>query len=290
MGEYFRIEEEAHIANFLVNALRGKEISMDFLKCLRERCIIDDTTTLSQLTTEKYSGFMSALFLSMSLKLPDTPQMSNYGLGIFSDLEVLHNLGAQRKRQDFAKENPDRCNNLTSVQLDQLAQNSGRLRRWVNSQRSALISHWDLPEGEPKPKVEKPRKATKERIQEEAAKKMDDVSTKRAREQLHELIGDIYADKDKKDEPDSGDEAELAIEGKRAVKAKSVHMDTGDDDEEEANALEASVFTVPALIARFPQIAIDGMFIRINIAEGKVYSLDHEGTEESFDIFEEFTL
>ena len=290
MGEYFRIEEEAHIANFLVNALRGKEISMDFLKCLRERCIIDDTTTLSQLTTEKYSGFMSALFLSMSLKLPDTPQMSNYGLGIFSDLEVLHNLGAQRKRQDFAKENPDRCNNLTSVQLDQLSLNSGRLRRWVNSQRNALISHWDLPEGEPKPKVEKPRKATKERIQEEAAKKMDDVSTKRAREQLHELIGDMVADKDKvEDKPNSDDEAELAIEGKRAVKAKSAPMDTeeGDDFGDDG---DNQVFTVPALIAQFPQIAIDGMFIRINVAEGKVFSLDHEGTEESFDIFEEFTL
>jgi len=77
----------------------------------------------------------------------------------------------------------------------------------------------------------------------------------------------------------------------KAKKGKNKkHMDIDDDDEEEVKALEASVFTVPALIARFPQVAIDGLFIRINVAEGKVFSLDNEGTEVSFDIFEEFTL
>lgn len=301
MGDFtFRVEEEAHIANFVVNALRGKQISLDFLRLLRQRCIIDDTTTLAQLYTEKYAGFMSALFLSLSLKLPDTPNLSNYGMGKFSDLEVLHNFGAQQKRKDFTRENPDRCNNLTSLELDELQKHSAVLRRWVNNQQKALISHWDLPEGDLKPKVEKPRKATKERIAEEAAKKMDDVSSKRAREQLYELVGNMHADRDKEDEPDSGDEARKAFEAKDAAK----RVKTADDDlfSDEAYAvhqasgkvkdlsLENQVFTVPTLIAQFPRLAMEGMHIRFDVAEGKVYAQDHEGESLVFDIYEEYTL
>jgi hypothetical protein len=98
---------------------------------------------------------------------------SHHGLGIFTDLEVFHDFGTDKARKAFIKKNPVRFHGVSAQQLQDLALNSAKLRRWAYNQRTALIHHWDLPEGAVKPKVEKASKSTKERVQEEAATKME---------------------------------------------------------------------------------------------------------------------
>ena len=68
-SRFFEENEESHIESFVLNSLRGKEIALQLKRSLFERCILDDGTTLADLASPKYSKFMSALFLSISLKL-----------------------------------------------------------------------------------------------------------------------------------------------------------------------------------------------------------------------------
>ena len=58
---YFEVEEENCISNFVHNSIRGKQIAIQLKTSLFHRCILDDTTTIAELSTSKYSGFMSAL-------------------------------------------------------------------------------------------------------------------------------------------------------------------------------------------------------------------------------------
>lgn len=291
-NSFFRENEESCIQNFVLNALRAKETAMELKRSLFERCILDDGTTLADLSSSKFSKFMSALFLSISLKLPTTLSESNYGLGIFTDLEVFHNFGTEKARKVFMKENPAKFHGVSAQQVQDLAVNSTKLRRWAYNQRTALIHHWDLPEGAVKPKVERVSKSTKERIQEEAASKMEEATAKRTREQLHQLVGNMVADAEKVNEPEDEETRKCreAVEAadKAEKKAKTETAILSGDTVANMNILPT--FTLAVLIERLPRLAEDGLFVRIDVAEKLLYVENVENESSTFDFSNDYVI
>jgi hypothetical protein len=189
-------DEEDYLGEFMYNSFQGRIISLNLLRSFKDRCVISDETTLLKLSGPEYVNFQSSIYKTMSLKVPTTIDGSSYGLGVFSDFDVLHSFGTQGARNTFIAANPTTCNSLSVPQLQQLQKNSAILRRWVFAQRRALIAHWDLPDGD----VEQPKKKKKVRsvptpasVANEASAQLSNVANQQSISQYNRLLaGDLF--------------------------------------------------------------------------------------------------
>ena len=59
-------------------------------------------------------------------------------------------------------------------------------------------------------------------------------------------------------------------------------------EEEAADEDYSQVITVSQLISKLPKLATSGLFIRIDESEGKIHTMDNQGNESIFDVFEEY--
>ena len=180
--------EEGLLGEFMANARIGRNISMKLLHNFKERMIITDETTLFKLNSDpEYVQFREALFNSMSLYVGKTVEDSIYGMGLFSDFDVLHSFGTESNRTTFIRANPAICNSMSVQQMQEIKLNSTILRRWVHAQRKALIGHWNLPDGDyaPRKSEKRPRSVpTPASIANRAEKGLTNTSNSQAKIQF----------------------------------------------------------------------------------------------------------
>jgi hypothetical protein len=189
---FFDTEERDLVQKFMVNSLKARAISRGLLKSLTERCIISDTTTLFELTNgEQYVVFMQALLKQLSCNLSVEVEDSQWGIGKISDFDVYHSFMSERSRTLYLKENPTAGRSLSGENIVQLGKNALAVKRWLVKQRMALISHWDLPDGDMPVKAKSVKRTvpTPASVANEAEEKITEVAHEQALVQYNQLVG-----------------------------------------------------------------------------------------------------
>lgn len=301
MSSFFQPDEEQCIELFLNNAVNGKKFALQLKQKLWDRLIINDSTTVAYLQSQTSVGFMTALFNTLSLKLPRNVEDSNYGGGIFSDFQVLHNFGNQKSRDAFMSENPE-FKSLSVGTINDIIKSSTKLRRWLLGQRTNLISHWDLPEGdlpirEPKKRAVK----TVELVQKEAEEQLEATSYDNSVTEYNKLVGEVNKEQGTEHKVITRSQKNSqSAAGAGPSEKKAKKMDKSPESQHSMMSSSSSYeivkppLTVARLMEVIPSLLSDGALIRFDLSEGVIHYKDFpSGDEKNLEIadaFNEYSL
>jgi hypothetical protein len=189
---FFNEGEQRLLGQFTRNAIDGKGIADQLKTSLFHRCILDDASTLASISKDR--TFMTALFLQLSLSLSKhVDETSKFGLNIVSDFDLVHNFSKDTSLEAYITKHPHLAS-LSESTKKALKKQSEKCKKWIRLQRSNLIGHWDLPDGDAPEKPKKKRAVavvTVESVEASSNQKMERLSHERSVVQYNVLARDL---------------------------------------------------------------------------------------------------
>jgi hypothetical protein len=300
----FQVDEEECIEKFLNSTIQGKKHAVILKQKLWGRLIINESTTVASINSPASVGLMTALFNTLSLKLSHDVAESSWGCGIVSDFQVLHNFGNQKNRTAFIEEHSE-FKSVTISKINELAKQSTKCRRWLLGQRTNLISHWELPDGDiPEKKTKKRESKTPESVKKETEEQLEATSHDNSVSEYNNLVCEVNEEEGTTYKVITRSQGlpQQPAAGAAHVEKKSKkgdHSGAPPKMETAENALNEAAANLPDLlptltmaeiIDSFPRFAEDGMFLRIDPAAKILYVQNVEGESQSFDFSSHYVL
>lgn len=153
---FFDEAEQRLLGQFCRNAIDAKGIADELKTSLFHHCILDDASTKASVAAD--GTFMTALFTQLCLSLSNQlDETSKFGLNIVSDFDLVHNFSKDSTLLAYITSHSHLAA-MSSETKAALKKASEKCKRWIRNQRTNLIGHWDLPDGDAPEKAPKKKR------------------------------------------------------------------------------------------------------------------------------------